>query len=142
MSFDKNYAPYKATYGAMPSHAFANPEIKQLFINGHFCYVFKFGIITNGLDIIRHISFYNRDFMLAHPEIIVDKKSDSPDEDICAHDSKLLIPKLNDFFKKHPLINSKVFLGDAAFDTVGLYKEVLTGNTFGEKRHFQKLIYL
>lgn len=80
--------------------------------------------------------------MLAHPEIIVDKKSDSPDEDICAHDSKLLIPTLNDFFKKHPLINSKVFLGDAAFDTVGLYKELLTGNTFGEKRHFQKLIYL
>lgn len=27
MSFDKNYAPYKAAYGAMPSHASANPEI-------------------------------------------------------------------------------------------------------------------
>ena len=33
----------------MPSHAAANPNIKQLYINGHFCYVFKFGIITNGL---------------------------------------------------------------------------------------------
>ena len=32
-SFDKNYDPYKAAYGSMPSHASANPEIKQLYIN-------------------------------------------------------------------------------------------------------------
>ena len=50
--FDKSYDPYKAAYGSMPSHASANPEIKQLYINGHFCYVFKFGIVTNGLGII------------------------------------------------------------------------------------------
>ena len=54
----------------MPSHASANPEIKQLYINGHFCYVFKFGIITNGLGIIRHISFYNKDFLTSHPDIV------------------------------------------------------------------------
>ena len=65
---DKSYDPYKAAYGAMPSHASANPEIKQLYINGHFCYVFKFGIVTNGLGIIRHISFYNKDFMTSHPD--------------------------------------------------------------------------
>lgn len=41
---------------------YANPEIKQLYMNSHFCYVFKFGIVTNGLGIIRHISFYNKDF--------------------------------------------------------------------------------
>ena len=34
--FDKSYDPYKAAYGSMPSHASANPEIKQLYINGHF----------------------------------------------------------------------------------------------------------
>ena len=50
-----NPMTYKATYSSMPSHASANPEIKQLYINGHFCYVFKFGIVTNGLDIIRRI---------------------------------------------------------------------------------------
>ena len=55
----------------MPSHASANPEIKQLYINGHFCYVFKFGIVTNGLGIIRHISFYNKNFMASHPDIVV-----------------------------------------------------------------------
>ena len=63
-NFDKSYDPYKAAYGSMPTHASANPEIKQLYINGHFCYVFKFGIITNGLGIIRHISFYNKDFKI------------------------------------------------------------------------------
>ena len=116
----------------------ANPEIKQLYINGHFCYVFKFGIVTNGLGIIRHISFYNKEFMLSHPDIVVEKKSDSPDEDKCVHDSKLLIPTLKDFFSKHPLINPKTFLADAAFDTVELYKSLLTGDTFGDDKHFSK----
>ena len=134
--FDKSYNPYKAAYASMPTHASANPEIKQLFVNGHFCYVFKFGIITNGLGIIRHISFYNKDFMASHPDIVVDKKSDSPDEDKSAHDSKLLIPTLKDFFRKHPLINPKIFLGDAAFDTLPVYKDLLTGNTFGDNKHF------
>ena len=63
MHFDKNYDPYKAAYGSMPSHAAANPDIKQLFIDGHFCYAYKFGIVTNGLGIVRHIDFYNKDFL-------------------------------------------------------------------------------
>jgi radical SAM protein with 4Fe4S-binding SPASM domain len=137
-SFDKNYDPYKAAYGSMPSHASANPEIKQLYINGHFCYVFKFGIITNGLGIIRHIAFYNKNFIASHPDITVEKKSDSPDEDKSVHDSRLLIPTLKDFFLKHPLINPKTFLGDAAFDTAALYPKLLTGNTFGDHKHFDK----
>ena len=138
MNFDKSYDPYKAAYGSMPSHASANPQIKQLYINEHFCHVFKFGIITNGLGIIRHISFYNKDFLCSHPDIVVEKKSDSPDEDKSVHDSKLLIPTLRDFFEKHPFINPKVFLGDAAFDTVEFYKDLLTGNTFGNNRHFER----
>lgn len=136
--FDNSYDPYQAAYKHMPSHAGANPEIKQLYINGHFCYVFKFGIVTNGLGIVRHISFYNKDFMTAHPDIIVEKKSDSPDEDKSVGDSRLLIPTLKDFFQKHPLINPRTFLGDAAFDTVELYKLLLTGDTFGDEKHFSK----
>ena len=73
--------------------------------------------------------------MMSHPDIVVAKKSDSPDEDKCVHDSKLLIPTLKDFFSKHPLSNPK-FLGDAAFDTAELYKNLLTGDTFGDNRHF------
>ncbi len=73
-NLSNSYDPYKAAYGSMPSHANSNPAIKQLYINGHFCYVFKFGIITNGLGIVRDITFYNKDFMDAHPDLIVDKK--------------------------------------------------------------------
>ena len=76
--------------------------------------------------------------MASHPDIVVEKKSDSPDEDKCVHDSKLLIPTLKDFFSKHPLINPKTFLGDAAFDTAQLYKSLLTGNTFDNDKHFSK----
>jgi hypothetical protein len=136
--FDTSFDPYKAAYGSMPSHSAAHPEIKQMYINGHFCYAYKFGIVTNGLGIVRHISFYNKDFIAAHPEIIVEKKSDSPDEDKSLADAKALIPTLGDFFKAHPLINPKVFLGDASFDCIGIYKALLTGDTFGAGRHFHK----
>ena len=122
---DDSYDPYKAAYASMPSHAAPNPAIQQMYINGHFCYVFKFGIITNGLGIVRDITFYNKDFLKAHPEIPVEKKSDSPDEDKSLADSKALIPVLKDFFLKHPLINPKIFLGDAAFDSVEIYKYLL-----------------
>ena len=124
MKLDASYDPYKAAYAAMPSHASSNPEIKQLYINGHFCYVFKFGMITNGLGIVRHISFYNNDFLKEHPDISVEKKSDSPDEDKSLADSKALIPVLKDFFKMHPLINPKTFLGDSAFDTIPIYQSL------------------
>ncbi len=127
-----SYDPYKAAYGSMPSHATSNPQIKQLYINGHFCYVFKFGLITNGLGIARDITFYNQDFMDAHPDIILDKKSDSPDEDKSLHDTKALVPVLTDFLNKHPLIVPKSFLGDAAFDSAQLYDALLND------LHFEK----
>lgn len=127
---DDSYDPYKAAYGSMPSHAAANPAIQQMYVNGHFCYAFKFGIITNGLGIVRDISFYNKDFLNAHTDIVVGKKSDSPDEDKSLADSKALIPVLKDFLKKHPLINPKTFLGDAAFDTIEIYKYLLQETAF------------
>ena len=71
---DDSYDPYKAAYGSMPSHAAANPAIQQMYVNGHFCYAYKFGIITNGLGIVRDISFYNKDILASHPEIVIEKK--------------------------------------------------------------------
>ncbi len=76
----------------------ANPSIKQLYIDGHFCYACKFGIVTNNLGIVRSISFYNKEFFDKHPEIVVNKKSDFPDEDKSVHDARLLIPALQDLF--------------------------------------------
>jgi len=131
-NLSESYDPYKAAYGAMPSHSASNPEIKQLYINGHFCYVFKFGLITNGLGIVRDITFYNKDFLDAHPDIIVDKKSDSPDEDKSLSDSKALLPVLTDFFIKHPLIRPDVFLGDSAFDAIHIYKGLFSDLKFNK----------
>lgn len=88
--FDSNYYdPYKVAYGFMPTHSASNDQIKQLYVDGHFCYAYKIGFITNGLGIVRHLDFYNKNF----PE-------------------------------SHPLINPKIFLSDAAFDCVGLYKSI------------------
>ena len=101
-----------------------------MYINGHFCYAYKFGIVTNGLGIVRDISFYNKSFLHAYPDIVIGKKSDSPDEDKSLADSKALIPVLKDFFEKHPLINPKVFLGDAAFDSIEIYKYLLRETPF------------
>lgn len=106
---DDSFDPYKAAYGSIPSHAAANPAIQQMYINGHFCYAYKFGIITNGLGIVRDISFYNKDFLEAHPDIIVAKKSDSPDEDKSLADSKALIPTLRISFASIRLSIRKLF---------------------------------
>lgn len=122
---DDSYDPYKAAYGSISSHAASNPAIQQMYINEHFCYTFKFGIVTNGMGIVRDNSFYSKDFLEAYPEIIVGKKSDSPDEDKSLANSKALIPVLKDFFRKHPLVNPKTFLGDAAFDSIEIYKYLL-----------------
>ena len=127
---DDSFDPYKAAYGFMPPHAAANPSIQQMYMNGHFCYAFKFGIVTNGMGIVRHISFYNKAFLESHPEIIMEKKSDSPDEDKSLADSKALLPTLKDFFQKHPLINPKTFLGDAAFDSIEIYQYLLQKTSF------------
>lgn len=127
---DDSYDPYKAAYSKMPSHAEANPAIKQMYINGHFCYAYKFGLITNGLGIVRDITFYSKDFLDAHPDIVVEKKTDSPDEDKALADSKALLPVLIDFLKRHPVFNPKYFLGDAAFDSIAIYSSLLTDLNF------------
>lgn len=132
MNFNDSYDPYKAAYSSMPTHASSNQEIKQLYINGHFCYVYKFGIVTNGLGIVRNISFLNNDFLKAHLDIVINKKTDSPDEDKSIHDAKAVIPVLKDFFEKHPLINPNIFLGDAAFDSATIYKSLLQDIKFSK----------
>lgn len=60
----------------------------NIYINGHFCYANKSVILTNGLDIVRHISFLDDDdFKTSHPDLVINKKLDSPDEDKSVGDS-------------------------------------------------------
>ena len=70
---DNSYDPYKAAYSSMPSHSSANPAIRQMYVNGHFFYAYKFDILTNGLGIVRGICFYKKNFIRSHPEIVIEK---------------------------------------------------------------------
>ncbi len=113
--------PYKMAYGLMPPVAAACPDAKRQYINGHFCYADKFGILTNGLGIVRHIAFLDDDFKSAHPEMPVEKRSDSPHLDKSVGDSSSLKPILSDYFQLHPSFSPDTFLGDSAFDTIETY---------------------
>ena len=97
---------------------------------GHFCYGRKFGIITNGLGIPRHIDFFDEDFKTRHKDFIYED-TDSPDFDKSVSDSKSLKPIFTDFYNLHPSFHHDIFLGDAAFDTVATYDFLLRKNDNG-----------
>lgn len=127
--------PYQMAYALMPSQAASCSDAKQMYINGHFCYADKFAILTNGLGIVRHISFLDDDsFKSSHPELDIQKKSDSPDEDKSVGDSSALVPVLSDYFSFHPDFHPDVFLGDSSFDSADLY-----GSLFHDF-HFSKAL--
>jgi hypothetical protein len=127
--------PYKMAYGLMPSQAESSSAAKQMYINGHFCYADKLAIITNGLGIIRYIEFLDDDeFKSNHPDMVIEKKTDSPDEDKSIGDSSALKPVLEDFFSIHPAFNPHTFLGDSAFDTIDIY------GFLKDDFHFEKAI--
>lgn len=126
--------PYKMAYGLMPSQALSAPNAKQQYINGHFCYAEKLAILTNGLGIVRHISFLDDEFKDSHPEIIIEKKLDSPDEDKSIGDSTALKPVLSDFFSLHPSFNPHTFLADSAFDAIDIY------GFLKDECHFSKVL--
>ena len=112
--------PHSLAYSNMPETAAANPFVKQQYINGHFCYAHKAGILTNGLGILRGISFFDEDFKHKHPEVVT-KKTDNPELDKEIGDSVSLKPVLSDFFETHPAFSYKTFLGDSSFDTYDIY---------------------
>ena len=120
-----NTAPYRAVYGLLPDCAAASPAVKQQYINGHFCYAQKAGLLTNGLGIVRHIAFFDDAFKKSHPEIPIDKRTDNPDADKELGDSRTLLPVLRDFKLRHPGLHYKTFLGDAAFDSYDTYSALL-----------------
>jgi len=113
--------PHALAYSLLPDTSKANPSVKQQYINGHFCYAHKAGILTNGLGIARGISFFDEDFKRKHPDV-VSKKTNNPDLDKELGDSVSLRPVLADFFEAHPNFSYKTFLGDSAFDSYDNYK--------------------
>ena len=112
--------PHNLAYSMMPESAAANPFVNQQYINGHFCYANKAGILTNGLGIVRGISFFDEEFKRRHPEV-VSKKTDNPELDKEIGDSTSLKPVLSDFFAAHPSFSYNTFLGDSSFDKYDHY---------------------
>ena len=108
--------PHALAYSQMPDTSAANPFVKQQYINGHFCYVHKAGILTNGLGIVRHIALFDDDFRRRHPQVNT-KKTDNPELDKEVSDSRSLKPVLTDFFQAHPAFSHKTFIADSAFDS-------------------------
>jgi len=110
-------------YSQMPENAEANPLARQQYINGHFAYAFKAGMLSNGLGILRHISVFDEDFKRRHPEV-VSTKTDNPELDKEVGDSTSLKPVLLDFFLSHPHFwrTYHTFLGDSSFDSYDNYK--------------------
>lgn len=115
-----NCDPYKLVYALFPDTAEKAFNAKHQYVNGHFCYAYKAGIVTDGLGIIRHISFFDDDFRGKHPEVNT-PKSDNPDIDKEIGDSTALKPVLSDFFEAHPDLKYHTFLGDSAFDSYDNY---------------------
>ena len=115
-----NLNAYAMAYSAMPETAESNPLVKQQYVNGHFCYAFKAGILANGLGIVRGISFFDDIFRIRHPDVAV-KKTDNPNLDKEVGDSVSLKPVLSDFYETHPTFSYGTFLGDSAFDSYDTY---------------------
>ncbi len=122
---------YKQAYKSMPKTASADFSIRKMYSNGHFCYGRKFGIITNGLGIPRHIDFFDEEFKKKHKDFIFED-IDSPDFDKTLADNKSLKPMISDFYSLHPSFKHSDFLGDAAFDTVDTYEFLLRKNSSGK----------
>lgn len=43
-------------------HTAANQKIQQMYVNEHFCYAYKLGIVTNRSGIVRDTVFYSKEF--------------------------------------------------------------------------------
>ncbi len=113
---NKEYNVYGAAYKSLPKYSSANRDIKLDFVNGHFCYAYKFGLITNGLGIPLAVNFFDEDFY----KPFKDKEFSSPEEQKFSYDNASLIPFLDDFLQRH---NGKFssFAGDSEFDSYDNY---------------------
>lgn len=123
----QNFNPYAAAYKNMPKFAQANPNIKLDFINGHFGYFYKFGLLTNGWGIPLNIKFFDSNFYQS-----IDKKDfNTPEDQKYFYDNASLKPVIIPFFKNLKAYSNfkfKTFLGDSEFDSY---------ENFGLLKHLQ-----
>lgn len=112
----ENFNPYAAAYKNMPKFAQANTDIKLDFVNGHFGYFLKFGVLTNGWGIPLNIKFFDSDFYKS----INKKDFNTPEEQKYFYDNASLKPVIIPFLenlKANSNFRFQIFLGDSEFDS-------------------------
>jgi hypothetical protein len=122
---DPSYDASAGGHALMPQAAQSNGEVKYQYINGHYCYVQKAAVISNGLGIVRHLDLLDQDFRLRHPEVPVEKRTKDPKVDKEIGDSTALRPVLQDFRAAHPTLRYGTFAGDSAYDSYDNYTFLL-----------------
>ncbi len=112
---NKQFNPYAAAYKNMPKFAHANNSIKLDFVNGHFGYFYKFGLITNGWGIPLNFKFFDEAFYKP-----IDKEFETPEDQKYCYDNASLKPVIKPFLetlKNNSTFKFKSFLGDSEFDS-------------------------
>jgi len=106
-----DYNPYAAAYNSLPKYSSANPDIKLDFINGHYGYFYKFGLLSNALGLPLKLHFFDDKFYSLLPS---DFKSFEDQK--YSFDNASLKPVLLSFF---PDGNSSfsTFIADSEFDS-------------------------
>lgn len=109
---NKEFNPYAVAYKNMPKFAQCNPNIRLDFVNGHFGYFYKFGMLTNGFGIPLHIHFFDEEFYS-----IVKSEFNTPEEQKYEYDNASLKPVIKPFLETLPNNKFNCFLGDSEFDS-------------------------
>jgi len=112
---NKDFNPYAAAYKNMPKFANANPDIKLDFVNGHFGYFLKFGLVTNGWGIPLNLKFFDEDFYIP-----IDKEFETPEDQKYCFDNASLKPVIEPFLENLKTTSNfkfESFLGDSEFDS-------------------------
>ena len=118
------FDPIRAAYKNMPKHSAANPSFRLDYLNGHFCYGYKFNLITNGFGIPLDYQFLDEDFY----NNLQASSFDSPEEQKYYYDNASLRPALDSFLHKYGNRFTS-FLGDSEFDSYANF-EYLQKNGF------------
>lgn len=111
-----NFNPHAAAVASMPKEASCNNVIKLDYLNGHFAYFYKFGLLTNGFGVPLHINFFDDlDLNLDETNAL------DPPAIKQASDSASLKPILDNFLKLYPKESFTYFMADAEFDSFANY---------------------
>ncbi|MDD2496286.1 MAG: hypothetical protein PHE29_13985 [Tissierellia bacterium] len=105
----KDANPYAYAYSHLPKSASSNSSIVLDYVNGHYGYFYKFGMLTNGFGVPVGLHFFDESFYANLPSDF-----DTPESQKFAFDNASLKPVLSNFALSKKFTT---FLGDSEFDS-------------------------